>query len=78
MIEIEGSLSELKKTVSAWPLLTIEGLEPYQGLIVQHLEEMLSWMKELCHNDEVKTDSVYSGENNNKNVEDVGENEVRT
>ena len=42
MIEIEGSLSELKETVFTWLLLTSEGLKPYQGLIVEHLEEMLS------------------------------------
>jgi hypothetical protein len=59
MIEVETSLCELKTTVSAWPLLSSEGLEPQRGLMVEHLEDMLTCLEDLCaDNDDLRTGSV--------------------
>ena len=42
MIKIEATLSETENRVSTLSLLTREDFEPYRGLIIQHLEAMLS------------------------------------
>ena len=77
MIEIEATLSGMENIVSTLPLLTIEDLEPHRGLIIQHLEEMLSRMKNLRDDDDgASADSSHSGENNDENVGGVEENEV--
>jgi hypothetical protein len=84
MIEVETSLCELKTTVSAWPLLSSEGLEPQRGLMVEHLEDMLTCLEDLCaDNDDSRTGSVVSRtgsvvsrEDDDHTPEDVGGNEV--
>jgi len=67
MIEIEETLSELKKKIS-WPSLTCEsqGLEPLRALIVQHLEEMLQELHH--HDDKMQTDNAHSEEDNSENT----------
>jgi len=44
MIKVKTSLSKLKTTVSTWPSFSGEGLEPQCGLMVEHLDDMLSWL----------------------------------
>ena len=77
IIKVEKSLSELKETVSAWPALSGDDLEPERGLMVEHLEYMLSCLDNFCGDDEVQTNSGISEENDDHPVDDVGENEVR-
>lgn len=77
MIEVEKSLSELKQTVSAWPALTGDDLEPERGLMVEHLDDMLSCLEKLGGDDEVQTNSGVSGEDDDHTADDVSENEVR-
>lgn len=77
MIEIEATLSETENIVSTLSLLTREDFEPYRGLIIRHLEEILSRMKNLGDDgDGARTDSTHSEENDDENVEGVQGNKV--
>ena len=77
MIEVEESLSELKKAISAWPSLTSKGLEPQQGLMIMHLEDMLSCLEQIgSEDDDTQTNSNVLGEDAEHREEDMGENEV--
>jgi len=77
IIKVEKSLFELKETVSAWPALLGDDLEPERGLMVEHLEDMLSCLDNFCGDDEVQTNGGISGENDDHPIDDVGENKVR-
>jgi hypothetical protein len=76
MIEVENSLLKLKETVSAWPAFPGDNLEPERGLMVEHLEDMLSCLEKFCGDDEVQTNSGVSGEDDDHTADDVSENEV--
>jgi hypothetical protein len=76
MIEVEKSLSKLKQTISAWPALSGDDLKPEHGLMIEDLEDMLFCLEKPCGDNEMQTNSIISGEEDDHTADDVGENEV--
>jgi hypothetical protein len=47
MIKVNKSLSKLKETVSVWPALPGDDLEPQHRLMVKHLKDMHCCLENL-------------------------------
>jgi hypothetical protein len=76
IIEVEKLLYEMKQTVSAWPPLSGEEFEPERGLMIEHLEDMLSCLDGVCDDDGSQTGSVLSREDDVHTADNLSDNEV--